>query len=474
MHPVELAGRRVTVMGLGHSGGGLAAARFALEQGACVTVTDERTERQLHDAVSQLRRFHGDLHLVLGGHPRAAFDACEVLIVSPAVRPGHPDVERCRNEGVRITSEIELFLQRQPARLIAVTGSNGKSTVTKLIGQLVEASCPEGSRVWVGGNIGRSLLPVVDRMRADDVAVVELSSFQLHQLADSGFRPDVAVVTGFSFNHLDWHPDGNHYRRSKEVISVHQTSEDTLVLPSELTDWPGKGRRVWFGLRDEGEDGVFLQDGVLLCRCGDREDALRVALSPALRPRHQQRNVVAAVAAARLGQTVPRTNGDDRMAAVLNRFRGLPHRFQLVCQARGRSFVNDSCATTPESCQAALDALPRSCVLIAGGGDKGVPLTTLCRRIADRARAFVATGRTGRKMADLVRRLRGSEAIPVVEYCSAFEDAFRRAVALSRPGDIVLLSPACSSHDQFTDYRERGDVFTRLAKDWCAESDTNR
>ena len=204
-----------------------------------------------------------------------------MLVVNPAVKPRDLNVRVDGKHGVLVTSEIELFLQHNPAFTIVVTGSNGKSTTCQLIHDLLtHTERTPGERtqqtVWLGGNMGRSLLPHVDELQSNDVVILELSSFQLFRLRDTGFRPDVAVVTGLSANHLDWHESLEHYRESKQVISQSQTPKDTLVIPCELDDWPGKARRVRFGLNDDGEDGVYIEGDTLIMRDGTFEDAARI------------------------------------------------------------------------------------------------------------------------------------------------------------------------------------------------------
>jgi len=460
--PESFKDKRVTIMGLGRFGGGVAAAKYLASQGAQIAVTDLRTPEQLADSITQLNSQASKTTWYLGDHPAEAFDGSEIVVVSPAVRPDNPSVEYCRSQGIVITSEIELFVRRNPATTIAVTGSNGKSTTCQLIHDLLETNVDESRRIWLGGNIGRSLLPSLKEIRSTDFVVIELSSFQLHQLRGSGFRPHVAVVTGLTPNHLDWHPDLSHYISSKQVVLASQRSADAAVLPDELDHWPVRGRCLRFGLSDGGEDGVYIEDGSLIVRVDNMETAERITLNSALRGNHNRRNLTAAVAAVRMAlERLP------KLHPAIQRFRGLPHRMQIVCQAAGRVFIDDSSSTTPESTIAALTSVSAKCILIAGGGDKGVDLNPLGKKIAERTKRVITIGATADSLANAVFSATSDKVASTVIQAADFVSAFEHAVELTSPGDIVLLSPGCSSHGWFNDFRERGHAFARLAKKWC-------
>lgn len=460
--PDSFRDRRVTIMGLGRFGGGVAVAAYLAEQGAQLTITDLRQPDALQESIQCLTDAGVEATWYLGSHPDAAFDNCEYLFVNPGVPPGNQLVERCRDHGTVITSEIELFISRSPAVTIAVTGSNGKSTVSQLIHDLLESNTDSDRSVWLGGNIGRSLLPDIASIRATDFVVLEVSSFQLHQLKHTHFRPDIAVVTGLTPNHLDWHPDLAHYIESKQVISASQQSNGVTVLPDSLDDWPVRGRCLRFGLNDGGEDGVYLEEGSLIIRIGNQETAERLSLSSALRGRHSAANVAAAVAAAAAALPQP-----PSVQTTISAFRGLPHRLQVVAQAGGRTFIDDSCSTTPESTIAALNSLPAPLVLIVGGGDKGVDLGALAKTAAATTDRVVTIGTTAESLSRGICSHAAAETTMHVVQAANFRTAFEQAVELTRPGDIVLLSPGCSSHDWFADFRERGQLFARLARDWC-------
>lgn len=452
-----------TVMGLGTFGGGVEAARYLCNNGANVRVTDTRTEEQLRDSLNELEA--ENISTFLEGHPDEAFERVELLIVNPAVRPDNSVVQQCRDEGVLITSEIELFLSATSARVIAVTGTNGKSTTASLIAHLLQPAFAETHRrVWLGGNIGTSLLPHLDEISEDDVVVLELSSFQLEHLRESGFAPDVAVITNIHPNHIDWHGSYEAYKSAKQVLLQRQLVTQIAILPGcdePLGDWRVRGRCMRFGDQDFSEPGVFIEDGSLILRDGPLEDAIRIQLPRQLAGQHNTLNVTAAACAAwQLGAD------PNSFQQHLNSFSPLPHRLQQVGRGRGVEFYNDSNATTPESTIAALATLPRPLVLIAGGADKGADLSELAATIANVAVGVVLIGDTSSVLDGLLKEQVSPENELAIAIAEDFEDAFSRAVALAPERGIVLLSPGCASFGWFRDYRERGERFEKMAKDW--------
>lgn len=455
----------VTVLGLGRFGGGAAATRFLVEQGAVVTVTDLRPAAELADVLTGLQ----DLPLArleLGGHPPDVFADCRMLVVNPAVPPGHAGVESARARGAEITTEIALFLRHQRGRVIGVTGSNGKSTTTGLIQHLLARA---GHSAWLGGNIGISLLPRLSEIESSHWVVLELSSFQLELLRPRRFRPEVAVLTNFSPNHLDWHGSLAAYRLAKQSLFASQLPADCSIVPIPVTDEPGgtdswrvRGRRHEFGTEDSGTDGAFFEGDTLILRTrnGRVEDCLPLSVPAHLPGVHNRCNVAAAACAAWLAGAAP-----TDFAAALQSWRPLPHRLQCVAERSGRQFWNDSIATTPESAIAALQHASGRAVLMAGGYDKGQDLQSLADAICRHARGVVLMGQTADK---LLHHLQNSATLtpPPALIAPNFPTAFQLAVEMSRPGDMVLLSPGCASYGWFRDYRDRGDQFTRLAQEW--------
>lgn len=469
-------GISATVMGLGRFGGGVAAARFLADHGAIVTVTDLQPSDELTDSIAALAdvRIH---RWELGEHPMDVFQTCQLLVVNPAVRPDNPLVLEVIQRGVDVTTEIELFLRHNPAPVIAVTGSNGKSTTTALINHLLRGSASDGEpnsgfrKTWLGGNIGISLLEQLPEMTPDDIVVLELSSFQLETLRRKHFRPQIAVLTNFSPNHLDWHTTFSAYRRAKQAIFDFQTADDVAILPAddeyrmdgmEPEPWKTRCRRMRFGIADQGDDGVFVEDGSLILRAarGTFEDSVRLTIPAQLPGIHNALNVAAAACAAWQAGANP-----ESFSASLKTFLPLPHRLQLVAENAGRQFWNDSIATTPESAMMALRVFSGRAVLLAGGYDKGQDLRQFAEEIKTRAKAVVLMGNTAESLKTL---LHGGDQVATLPMIVAkdFTEAFARAVALSDQGDIVLLSPGCASYGWFRDYRERGELFCQLAREW--------
>lgn len=459
-------------MGLGSFGGGVAASRFLAEQGAIVTVTDVKTREQLSDSLEMLSAVA--IHqFVLGGHTRDAFSQCQLLVANPAVKPDNAFVRSVRDRGIEVTTEIELFLKHNPAPVIAVTGSNGKSTTSALIYHLLttcragEASEARKGKVWLGGNIGISLLDRLPEIGADDLVVLELSSFQLEALRRNRFRPQIAVLTNFSPNHLDWHGSEAAYRAAKQSLFDAQLPDDVSIIPNDEVrgiPWRTRAPRLQFGLTDNGEDGAFLEGGSLVLRSarGKFEDTIRLNVPPQLPGIHNRLNIAAAACAA--WQAGADSEG---FSEALKTFRPLPHRLQLVAERFGRRFWNDSIATTQESAIMALQVFPERVILLAGGYDKGQDLGKFASEIRSHAKAVVLMGQTAEALDMLLHDIEpdpGSE----LKVCHAndFANAFQQAVDLSEQGDVVLLSPGCASYGWFRDFRERGDLFTELAREW--------
>ncbi len=427
---MQLRGKRLTVMGLGRHGGGVAAARFAAAEGAEVTVTDTATAEQLRDALAQLasvpiRRYY------LGGHDEQDFSRAEVLIVNPAVRLDHPLVAHARACGALVTSEIELFLDRCSARVVGVTGSNGKSTTSAMLAAMLAA---EGRRVWLGGNIGRSLLPELHQIAATDAVVLELSSFQLAWLNSHTPLPALALITGCTANHLDWHDTFAAYRSAKQRL----LQAEQVVLNSfdpETASWATTAQGRVLPLVDPGE-------------------------LPPLRVPGEHSRINAACAA-----TAARAMGCSRgsIHAALAEFAGLPHRLELIAEVAARRFYNDSMATTPESVVAALAALDRPVWLLAGGKDKGADLQSLAAAVAEEARGACFYGASREKLLTLAAEACGRRGAEVpLHRVETLHEALHWCWQRSRSGEAVVLSPGCSSHDQFRDYRHRAEVFARL------------
>ncbi|MGQ9649158.1 MAG: UDP-N-acetylmuramoyl-L-alanine--D-glutamate ligase [Phycisphaerae bacterium] len=448
MRSIDLTDSRVVVMGLGRFGGGIGVTRWLVAQGARVTVTDRGSAESLRDSIDQLADVSVTYHL--GGHQDSDLDGCDLLVVSPAVDKARSEfVQEAIRRGIPLSSEMNLFVERCPARcIIGVTGSAGKSTTTAMIGSIATA-CARAGRVpavWTGGNIGHSLLSDLHRMTADDLVVLELSSFQLEDVAMVPWSPSHAVITNIKPNHLDRHVTMEAYTAAKMNIVRFQKPDDLVFvsaadeLLAEEVRKAGAGSR----LRRFEFDPAF-------------SDALRVP------GRHNQDNAAAAIAVAR-SVGIP----DDLIACGLSQFTGLPHRLELVGEHNGVRYYNDSKSTTPESTLIALNAFSAPVIIMIGGGDKGMSFDEMCRQIVQKAKGVVCYGATGDKLFELASRFAVAFTPSArVEKAAGFEEALTAAKAMAHPGDVVVMSPACTSYDMFTNYEQRGERFREIVRSFA-------
>ncbi|MAG92600.1 MAG: UDP-N-acetylmuramoyl-L-alanine--D-glutamate ligase [Planctomycetaceae bacterium] len=432
MSPPELSGCRATVMGLGTFGAGIAVTRFLLEQGAHVTLTDLKTERELHHSLAELPD-DARLTLHLGGHRLEDFSQADLVVVSPAVRPDNEFIHCARDNAIAITTEMNLFWQHNRARVIGVTGSNGKSTTAALIHAMLQAA---GINSHLGGNIGRSLLPQLPLLTSEAWVVLELSSFQLHYLDQIQAAPDVAVVTNLQPNHLDWHGTFEDYRHDKQALLRWQRPDQFAILPGDdpdVSSWPTDARR--FEFTDDDTPPLPIDDVLTL---------------PG---RHNRRNVLAAVQAAGCVGA-----GEDAVRAAIAEFSPLPHRLEYLGEFLGRRFYNDSLATTPESAIAALEVFDTPIVLLAGGSDKGVDLREFAEVIVSKTKAVALMGETGPALQTAIEAC-GSPTVPQLCRPASLEEAFTWTLDHSHVGYTILLSPGCASYDWFENFAQRGEEF---------------
>jgi UDP-N-acetylmuramoylalanine--D-glutamate ligase len=454
-----LSGRKVTVVGLARSG--LAAARLCLREGARVTVTDRRTEAALSEALAPLRE--ADVRRSLGGHDPVDFEQADLVVVSPGVPMDLPEIQAARRLGVPIWGEVELGWRFLPAGLpvVGITGTNGKSTTTALTGALLGAHRP----TFTGGNLGTPLCDHVLSGAPADAVVLELSSFQLEGV--ERFRASVAALLNVTPDHLDRYPGVDAYAAAKGRVFATQQPGDFAVANARddrALSLAGatRGTRLTFGFGPAAADAARCPDGdpgpsgtpISVELGGGRRESYLLR-NVALRGRHNRENAMAAILCARLAGAPPAV-----VQAGLDAFPGLPHRLERVAVGRGVEWVNDSKATNVDSTSVGLSAFPPGqprVVLIMGGRGKGAPYAPLRPLFAGRVKALLTIGED----APAVERELGGLA--PTESCGTLDGAARRAADLSGPGDVVLLSPACASYDQFRNYEERGEAFRRLA-----------
>lgn len=443
MTELSLAGIEALVVGAGRTGA--AAASFLLDCGATVRLVDDRAEARLPAELAGRVEFHA------GSSAPEVLAGAALVVPSPGVPQDAPLLAAAVAAGIPVCSEIELAARTLAAPLVAITGTNGKSTTTELLGAMLRAA---GARPFVGGNLGT---PLVEAARSEaDVVVAEISSFQLEWV--DRFHPQVGVWLNLSEDHLDRHGDLDTYARTKARLFAHQAEADVAILNRDdprVWEWAGRIRgRVWsFGRSKLDRPGACIEsDRIVVDNGAVRHEFATAGL--ALRGPHNQDNIAAAALAAE-ALSVPA----DRVAEALQGFAGLRHRMEEVAERGGVRFIDDSKGTNLGALQRALEGLPDGrVVLIAGGRGKGGDYSGVLDLLASRAHFAVAYGEAGE---DLVHAWQDRVR---VEFHRPFAEAVEAARAAARPGDTVLLSPGCASQDQFGDYRERGEAFAAIVR----------
>ncbi|MSQ36834.1 MAG: UDP-N-acetylmuramoyl-L-alanine--D-glutamate ligase [Chloroflexi bacterium] len=451
----DLAGRAVTVVGLGKGRTAVGLVRFLTARGARVTVTDAGGPDELAEGIGRLAGL--DVTLALGAAAGdAAIDSATLVFHIPGIRADDPRLRRAIARSIPVLTELELFFELCPAPIVGITGTKGKTTTTTLVGLMLRAT---GRRVLVGGNIGTAVLDDVDGLGPADLVVLELSSFQLEPLRRS---PQIGVVTLAGLDHLDHHLTPEAYHAAKRNLIAWQDPRDIAVLnlddPATVALHAGCRSEVrGFSLLRRPPRGAYLDaSGDLTLVDGDRDRRMLASADLIVPGRHNVANALAAAIVADAHGVAP-----EPIAAVLRAFRGVPHRQEPVGDSGGVLWINNSQGTTPDSTVVAVASYDRPAVLILGGVSKGMSFSAMALAVVERGRAAVLIGRD----ADLI----GAELVAakkalgkrdfVVADAASIEEAVVRAEALARPGDVVILSPACTSFDMFRSFEERGDRF---------------
>lgn len=440
-----LNGKEIAVLGLGVSNRPLV--RLLLEYGCQVTGCDKTPREKLDPEVLELENM--GCRLSLGEGYLEGLEA-DVVFRTPGMHPGNPAIVKLRQQGAQITSEMEVFFEVAPCHLIAVTGSDGKTTTTTLISEMLKQA---GKTVWLGGNIGTPLLPLCRQMKAEDYAVVELSSFQLMDMKRS---PQRAVVTNLAPNHLDVHKDMEEYVDAKKNIFRFQGKDDLLVLNADndiTSSFTGPGQTHFFS-RKKRTNCVFEEAGAIYRR-GEKVLETKDILIPGT---HNIENYMAAIAA------VDGLVDDEAIRTVAKTFGGVEHRIELVRVKDGVKFYNDSIASSPSRTIAGLRSFHEKVILIAGGYDKHIPYDVLGPEIRAHVKKLFLCGATAGKIRAAVEQTEGGEK-PEITDCGDFEAAVRAAAAAAKSGDIVLMSPASASFDQFKNFMVRGECFKKIVKE---------
>ena len=446
---MELKGKKVLVVGLGKSG--LAAALFLRHRGAHVTVSDVRSAEALAKDIPAL--LEEGIMVEAGGHGLLTFRRQDLIVVSPGVPLNTPELAQVKSFGLPVIGELELAARFLKGKILAITGSNGKTTTTTLVGEILLKA---GLTALVGGNIGVPVIALIDESTDDTWSVLEVSSFQLESTVQ--FHPKIAVILNITPDHLDRHGSFENYARAKERIFAAQDEHDYVVLNADNARAAeaasrAKAQVYLFSIEHEVERGAWLDDGFVVYRAGKDEHIERVVplTGIPLKGAHNVENVLAAVCASRLAGA----SAESIREAVQN-FQAVEHRLEFVATVNGVDFYNDSKATNVDATMKAVASFQSGIHLIMGGKDKGSDYTQLAQLLRARVRAVYTIGSAAAKIES---QLRGMVSILS---CETLDNAVSAAASAAHPGDVVLLAPACSSFDQFESYEHRGRVFKEL------------
>jgi UDP-N-acetylmuramoylalanine--D-glutamate ligase len=451
---MELNNKRVLVVGLGKSG--VASALFLKAHGAQVTVSDTKSGDELRNEIPVLLD-HG-ITVETGGHGDRTFRGQDLIVVSPGVPVDAPPLEQARALGEAVIGEVELAARFLPGPIVAITGSNGKTTTTTLTGEILTAA---GLPTLVGGNIGTPAISLAERANPETAIVLEISSFQLETIQT--FRPKVAVVLNVTPDHLDRHRTFEVYVDAKARIFENQQDTDFAVLNADDPTCAAMGPRTrgqvfWFSRQNEVKQGAWVRDGNIVFRDakGQRE-IMQISEIP-LKGVHNLENVLAAVCAGVLMGCAP-----DKIRQAVCNFKAVEHRLEFVATIRGVDYYNDSKATNVDATSKALESFPANIHLILGGKDKGSDYSVLNDLLRQRVKRVYTIGAAAAKIESQIKG-------PEIVHAETLENAIRKANATALSGDVVLLAPACASFDQFKNYEHRGQMFKEIVRGLASEA----
>lgn len=434
-------GKKVSVIGIGISNRPLI--KYLVDLGAVVTAYDKKTENQLGDIANELKSI--GVSLVLGENYLDDLSG-EIIFKTPGMRYDHPSIVKCKEQGSIITSEMEVFFEICPAKIIAVTGSDGKTTTTTLIHTMLTEA---GYKAHLGGNIGTPLMTKAEEMSDSDYAVLELSSFQLHTMRKS---PEIAVITNITPNHLDWHTDYNEYIEAKKNIMLYQGKDDVLVTnaENEVTREIGasaKGKSISFSSKNPAD--VYIKDGIIRVGTDEVLDISDIKIPG----KHNVENYMTAIAA------VYGLVNKETIQKVAKNFGGVPHRIELVKTLDGVRYYNSSIDSSPNRTINTLNVFKEPVVLIAGGKDKGIPYDEIGEPIVNHVKTLILIGATSKVIDEAVKKT--GKSVPTF-FAQTYEEAVKLAKDNAVSGDVVLLSSASTSFDMFNNFEERGNLFKEL------------
>ena len=445
-----LSGKSVAVLGIGVSNTPLI--ELLCKNGVRVIACDKKTRDALGDTAAALEALGAELRL---GEDYLKDIAADIIFRTPGMRPDLPELLAARERGSSVTSEMQVFFEVCPCPIIAVTGSDGKTTTTSIIAEFFRAA---GRTVWLGGNIGHPLLSEAGQIKPDDIAVLELSSFQLLDMTHS---PHIAVLTNLAPNHLDVHRDMAEYIAAKENIFRYQGAGDIAIFnrDNDITreqSTRASARVRLFSRCGEVADGAFVRDGAIWLRRSGTEREIVKTADIRIPGQHNVENYCAAITA--VDGLVP----DEVIRAVAREFNGVEHRIELVRQRRGVKWYNDSIASSPTRTIAGLRSFDEKVILIAGGYDKHIPFTPLAPEIVAHVKLLILCGATADAIRAAVTAYEGYRGEPEMVEVGSLQEAVELASGRAESGDIVTLSPACAAFDQFANFMERGKAFKRM------------
>ena len=450
---MNLLKKKVLVVGLGMTG--VATARFLNKMGAVVTVADMAKENELGESVAIIREL--GINMELGSHENSTFENADIIVLSPGVPHAIPQIQRAKDKGIDVIGEIELASKFIDQPVIAITGTNGKTTTTTLLGEMLKSS---GLNVFVGGNIGSPLIGYVDREEKAEIIIVEVSSFQLDTI--ESFKPKVSVLLNITEDHLDRYNDFTAYAKSKCRIFKNQNLSDTAVLNGDdplirkLTK-NIKSKKLFFTAVKNSEEGAVV-DGNNITLFSEKisetgKQKVYDLSGTSIKGKHNVENASAAcLAALSAGGTI------EGIRTALDNFKGLPHRLEYVATVNGVKYFNDSKATNVDAVARALECFDDRVILIMGGRNKGADFDSLRDAVRHITKKIIAIGEAKENIISSF-----NDAVPV-NTASTMEDAVCTACDAAKPGDVVLLSPACSSFDMYDDYTHRGKVFCKAVE----------
>lgn len=460
---MNITGRRTLVLGAGRSG--IASAKFLAERGAVVALHDKKEVESWTDSARSLKESH-NVGLMSGDIPSWLLDQIDLVVISPGVPTNTIPVRYVDRKDGEVIGEVELAYRFLKGRIVGITGSNGKTTTTTLVGELLKNS---GIATQVGGNIGTPLLNLAETSTDNSWTVVELSSFQLETIKD--FRPNIGICLNVTPNHLDRYDSFTDYAAAKHRLFMNQTQDDVAILNADdkiTAEWAAglKANVVLFSVKQDLNEGLFLRGRELVCRANDKEKVLMTRDDIFLRGLHNVENVLAAVAAGLACGASP-----ESMRETVRDFKGVQHRIEFVEEIGGVKFYNDSKATSVDATVKALEAMSENdgkTVLILGGRGKNAPYAPLIDLIEKKVRALVLIGEDAD---NIESQLKGhSEIIRA----GSMADAVKESFAAAKPGDAVLLAPACASFDMFKSFEERGTVFKEEVRSLAAGKGRDR